>query len=74
MKKFRAAKQSHSMRKGTSSRYPGLLRDTLIIGVAVATTVFAGVAGSAFADVGSHGSSHDPWGGGVASHIAHFKH
>ena len=62
------------MRHRTSSRYPGLLRDALLIGLAVGTAVFAGVAGSAFADVGSRGDTQSPWGNGVASHVANFKH
>ena len=62
------------MKKHTSGRSTGLLRDALLIGIAVATAVLACVAGSAFADVGSYGNTPDPWGDGVASHIANFKH
>lgn len=66
--------RTHTIRKHSSTRSAGLLlRDALIIGVAVATALVAGVAGSAFADVGSH-SSHDSWGDGVATHIANVKH
>ena len=62
------------MNKHTSGRSTGLLRDALLIGIAVATAVLACVAGSAFADVGSRGDTQNPWGNGVASHVANFKH
>jgi len=65
-------RERHTMKKHTSSRLTGRLRDGLIVGVAVATAVLAGLAGSAFADGGANGATRE-FANHISQHNATFK-
>ncbi len=56
------------MKKHTSSRWTGQPRDRLIVGVAVATAVLAGIAGSAFADADTNATTRE-----FANHISQYN-
>jgi len=60
------------MKKHTSSRLTGRLRDGVIVGLAVGTAVLAGLAGSAFADVGTKGATRE-FANHISQHNATFK-
>ena len=56
------------MNKHESSRRTGQLRDRLIVGLAVATAVLAGIAGSAFAHADTNAATRE-----FANHISHHN-
>ena len=56
------------MNKHESSRRTGQPRDRLIVGLAVATAVLAGIAGSAFAHADTNATTRE-----FENHISHYN-